>query len=233
MAGATGIGLVLTSGGTPVADVYNIGGPSMSRNAIDNTTFDNIDGFRSYFTGLRDGGTLTFDIIFTKAGYTAILADFNDDDPVAYVLAMPASPDVPATLFVLDDGVGFSLTSKIAGTPGNAYSLEIVEGAVSAGAETVVVVGGKITVTIEADTSTIAQVVAALGAETDVTDIVTVTPVGLQTGAMWALADTHLAVAAIISFDGLVTDMPLTIPLDDKITVSITIKVVGAVNIAP
>jgi hypothetical protein len=49
---------------------------------------------------------------------------------------------------------------------------------------------------------------------------------------MWALADTHLAVAAVISFDGMVTDMPITIPLDDKITVSITIKVVGAVTIA-
>jgi len=130
-AGATGIGLALTAATVKIADIYNIGGPSMSRNAIDNTTFDNTSKFRTYFTGLRDGGTVTFDVIFTKAGYTALLGHFNTDATIAYVLTMPAAAD-----------------------------------------------------------------------------------------------------AAVISFSGMVTDMPLTVPLDDKITVSVTIKVVGAVTIA-
>jgi predicted secreted protein len=130
-AGSTGIGLVLTAASTAIANIFNIGGPSMSRNTIDNTTFDTVGGFRTFFTGLRDGGTVTFDVIFTKAGYTTLLGHFNTAAAIAYTLTMPATAD-----------------------------------------------------------------------------------------------------AAVISFSGMVTDMPLTVPLDDKITVSVTIKVIGAVTIA-
>lgn len=97
-----------------------------------------------------------------------------------------------ATKDILNGAVGFSLTAKTAGAAGNGYSITIVEGGVSAGAETVVVTDKAIVVTTHAD-STIAQVVSALGAETDVTDVLTVAAIGTQTGKMGTVAKTFLA----------------------------------------
>jgi len=91
------------------------------------------------------------------------------------------------------DAAGFSLTAKTAGSAGNGYSITIEEGAVTAGAETVVVTDKAIVVTIQAATSTIAQVVAALGAESDVTDVLTVAAIGTQSGVCGAVAETFLA----------------------------------------
>jgi hypothetical protein len=88
---------------------------------------------------------------------------------------------------------GFKLEADTAGLAGNAISITIVEGVVTAGSETVVVTGTDIVVTIEKAQSTIAQVVSALGGETDVTDIVDITAIGTQTGKCEAVAKTNLA----------------------------------------
>jgi len=88
---------------------------------------------------------------------------------------------------------GFSLTADTSGSAGNAISITIAEGAVTAGAETVVVTGTDIVVTIEASTSTIAQIVTALNAESNVTDIVTVDAIGTQSGSSTAVSILQLA----------------------------------------
>ena len=87
---------------------------------------------------------------------------------------------------------GFNLEADTAGSAGNQISITIVEGSVSAGSETVVVTGTDIVVTIEAAVSTIAQVVTALGAESDATDIVDITAIGTQSGVCGAVAKTNL-----------------------------------------
>ena len=125
----TGIGTVLKRSGSAIAKITNINGPGMSRDTVDVTSLDSTDGYREFITGLRDGGTLTFDLMFTKTGYQAMRTDYNSDVAVAYTLELP-----------------------------------------------------------DADNT-------------------------------------------VITFNGLVTDMPMTIPLDDKVTVSVTVKVTGGINI--
>jgi hypothetical protein len=66
-----------------------------------------------------------------------------------------------------------TLTAILTGTPGNVYGLAYTGGA-TAGAEVVTVASGEITVKIQSGVSTANQVLAALLASTDVTDIVSV-----------------------------------------------------------
>ncbi len=128
--GFTGIGTVLKRGTVAIADVYNIGGPGVTRETVDVTTFDSTGGYREFISSLRDGGTLTFDLLFSKTGYNAMKGDFESDTPVAYTLELPDEDDT------------------------------------------------------------------------------------------------------VIGFDGLVTDFPLNVPLDDKVTISVTIKVTGGITVS-
>lgn len=72
-----------------VANVYNISGPGMTRETIETTTYDSTEGYREKIGGLRDGGSVTFTMNFTKDGYNLILGDFEDDDPVNYKIKFP------------------------------------------------------------------------------------------------------------------------------------------------
>jgi predicted secreted protein len=73
---------------TPIANVYNISGPGMSRDIIEITTYDS-EGYRDKVGGLRDGGTVTFTMNFTRAQYTLLKDDFDTDDPVDYRIVLP------------------------------------------------------------------------------------------------------------------------------------------------
>lgn len=100
MSGTTGLGTILKKGSTAIAEILSISGPSMTRDTIDKTVLDNTgNGFREYITGLRDGGTLSFDMLFSKAGYTAIKTDFMNDEAESYSIELP---DTPATIISFD-----------------------------------------------------------------------------------------------------------------------------------
>lgn len=125
MSGFTGVGTVLKRGTTPIADIISIGGPGMSRDTVDVTTLGSTGGYREFITGLRDGGTLTFELLFSKAGYNAMKTDFESDEPVTYTIELPDSDntiigfdglvtDFPVTI-PLDDKVSISVTVKITG----------------------------------------------------------------------------------------------------------------------
>lgn len=93
MSGQTGLGTILKKGASPIGKIQSISGPSMTRETIDATVLDNTgNGFREFITGLRDGGTLSFDMQFTKAGYNSIKTDFMSDEVVAYSIELPDSP---------------------------------------------------------------------------------------------------------------------------------------------
>lgn len=86
----TGIGTIFQKKVGPayesISNLLSISGPGSARDTVDNTVLDDDDGFRDFITGLRDGGTLSFDMQFTREGYESILEDFNDDDPQDYAL---------------------------------------------------------------------------------------------------------------------------------------------------
>jgi len=110
---------------TPIARVMSISGPSMSREMIDITTFDSTDGYREFIPSLRDGGEVSFDMLFTRPGYDALLADFESDTAGSYQIIFPDdektsvsfSGYVTAVPFedTMDDAIKCSCTIKVSG----------------------------------------------------------------------------------------------------------------------
>lgn len=82
-----------------VAKVFNIGGPSMSRETVEATTYDSVSGYREKIGGLRDGGQLTFTLNFRRSTYLIFKNDFESDDSVQYKVILP---DDDATTLTFD-----------------------------------------------------------------------------------------------------------------------------------
>ncbi len=108
-----------------LAGVSNVNGPSATRDTADATSFDNTDGYRDFITTLRDGGTLTFDLLFNKTQYAQMLADFEDNDVQTYMIFFAQAQagailfdglvtDVPLNV-PFDDKVTVSVTIKVTG----------------------------------------------------------------------------------------------------------------------
>lgn len=73
----------------PVAEVFDINGPGISRDVVETTNYDSPDRWREKIGGLRDGGDVTFTLNFRNSTYTVFRADFDGDDPVEYRIVLP------------------------------------------------------------------------------------------------------------------------------------------------
>jgi hypothetical protein len=93
----TGQGTIFKRGTAPVAEINSISGPGMSRETIDVTTLDVVDGYRRFIGSLRDAGTITLNMNFTRATYLLFKADFESDDPEAYSIELPDDDDTTIT----------------------------------------------------------------------------------------------------------------------------------------
>jgi len=70
---------------TAVAEITNITGPSMAKDAIEITNNDGTDGYRQFLPGWRDGGDVTISAnwlpdVATHGDSTGLLAKFEGDD---------------------------------------------------------------------------------------------------------------------------------------------------------
>lgn len=72
-----------------VARVFGLSGPSMSREIIDVTTYDSIDGYREKIGGLRDGGQITFTLNYRRSTYIIFKQAFEKDEPEQYRVVLP------------------------------------------------------------------------------------------------------------------------------------------------
>lgn len=108
-----------------VANVFDISGPSMSRDVVEVTAYDSPDGYREKIGGLRDGGQLTFTLNFTRENYLLFKGDFEDDTPVQYQVVLPDAEkteltfsglviDMPLTIPV-GDRITIDVTIEISG----------------------------------------------------------------------------------------------------------------------
>lgn len=118
---------------TTVAEVLNISGPSISRDAIDVTTMDSPDQYREFIGGLLDGGEVTFDVIYDPvdptiepvAGLLSELALVSGQaatnwqlvfsDPASTTWAFPAIVTGVEPAEAIDDKVMLSVTLKVSG----------------------------------------------------------------------------------------------------------------------
>lgn len=111
----------------PLAEVNSITGPGMSRETIDVTSLDSIAGYREIIGGLRDGGTVTFSMNFTRANYDLMKTDFESDVLQNYQIMLPDDVDtafefeglvmeLPLSITV-DDKITIDVTIQISGQP--------------------------------------------------------------------------------------------------------------------
>lgn len=116
---------------TTIAELTDINGPSRSKDTIDVTSHDSVDGFREFLAGLKDNGEVGMSGNWvpgdaTQDETTGILAAFEDDELHNFELAVP-NDDTGITLsfaaIVMDHNVSlpmaeqgqFEATIKISG----------------------------------------------------------------------------------------------------------------------
>lgn len=73
----------------PIANITSITPPAPTKDTVDVTTMDDIDGYRRFIGGLRDGGDAGFSMNFTGTGYGVLKSDFEDDAVQDYQIVLP------------------------------------------------------------------------------------------------------------------------------------------------
>jgi len=103
-----------------LAEIMNIAGPGKSRDTPEVTTLDSTDGYREFMSGLRDGGTVTFTMIFRRDTYGIIDDDFEDDDLQNYEIYLAQDPEGTSFEF---EGLVTELPLTIA--PGDPMTVDV------------------------------------------------------------------------------------------------------------
>lgn len=120
---------------TKIAEVLSIAGPSLSRDSVEVTTMDSPDQYREFIAGLKDGGEVTFDVVYDPVDPTiepgdGLLSEFDlpsgaaatnyqlvFSDPGQTTWLFPAILTGFETSEPIDDKVMASVTLKVAGKP--------------------------------------------------------------------------------------------------------------------
>jgi len=75
--GFSGVGSTFKRNSVAVAEINSISGFNKTRDIIDVTTLDSTGGYREKISGFRDGGEITLNMNFTRAGYDLFNFDFE------------------------------------------------------------------------------------------------------------------------------------------------------------
>ena len=59
--------------------ITDISGPDFTKEEIETTALDTIGGFKTYITGLKDGGSITLETNYTKVTFSKIFGIFKKD----------------------------------------------------------------------------------------------------------------------------------------------------------
>jgi predicted secreted protein len=82
---------------TAIAEIVSAAGPSISAEEIDVTTLDSTGGFKESISGLKDGGTLELELLFTKnAQQVAIRTAVENGTLKTFLITWPTSPNTTA-----------------------------------------------------------------------------------------------------------------------------------------
>jgi predicted secreted protein len=108
-----------------IGQITGISGPSMSRNFIDSTVLSTTGGYKTFIGALRDPGTLTLSMNFTRATYEQMKDDFEDDAVKNYEIILPDDENTTLEFEGLvtelplnvptDDKISADVTIKISG----------------------------------------------------------------------------------------------------------------------
>lgn len=92
-AAVTGQGTLFMRNAVAVGEINSIDGPSKSRDTIDVTRLEDVDGYRQYIGGLREPGTVTLNMNFTRATYDLFNEDYESDLPQEFEIVFPVALD--------------------------------------------------------------------------------------------------------------------------------------------
>lgn len=121
-------GTTLKKGTTPIAELTTISGPALAADTIDITSHGSADGYRQFVQGLKDGGEVALEGLFTnETGQAALYTDFNTGTDNSYVITFPGTPVTTWTFNAIvtalsteapfDGALAFSATLKVTGKP--------------------------------------------------------------------------------------------------------------------
>jgi len=98
-----------------LAEVTSIAGPGMSRETIEVTSLDSEDGYREFIGGLREGGTISLSMNFTRANYDLMKDDFESDDLQNYKIVIPDTDETTLEFegFVMELPANFDTGDRI------------------------------------------------------------------------------------------------------------------------
>jgi hypothetical protein len=102
-------------GWVAIAEISAIDGPSKTRETIEVTALDSVGGYREYISSLREGGTISLTMNYTRATYNTMNTDFESNVTQNYLIAVP---DTLNTMFefeglVTELPLGISVGDKI------------------------------------------------------------------------------------------------------------------------
>lgn len=124
------MGTTLKKGVTTIASLTTIDGLSLSADTIDSTALDNVGGYRSFVTSLKDAGEVSISGFFNYTAHNPFLVDFEAGTAVAYTIEFPDKITTTGTKWAfnavvtafstgaeLEDLVSFECTLKVSGKP--------------------------------------------------------------------------------------------------------------------
>jgi predicted secreted protein len=72
-----------------IAEISAIDGPTKTRETIEVTALDSIGGYREYIPSLREGGTISLTMNYTRTTYDLMNADFENNERQNYLISIP------------------------------------------------------------------------------------------------------------------------------------------------
>jgi len=108
-----------------IAEVRSISGPDKSRDTVEVTPLDTDDGYRKFIASVRDSGSVSLTMNFTRDGYETINDDFEDDEEKNYQIVLPDDEETTLEFeglvtelpldITLDDAITADVTIKVTG----------------------------------------------------------------------------------------------------------------------
>ncbi len=111
----TGQGTIFKRNGVAIGEINSIDGPTKSRETIEVTRLEDVDGYRQYIAGLREPGTVTLNMNFTRENYDVLNADFESDTIQTYAIELPDEDETVFTFsgFVTELPISIPIGDKI------------------------------------------------------------------------------------------------------------------------
>lgn len=111
----TGQGTIFKRNGAAIGEINSIDGPTKSRETIEVTRLEDVDGYRQYIAGLREPGTVTLNMNFTRENYDVLNADFESDTIQTYAIELPDEDETVFTFngFVTELPISIPIGDKI------------------------------------------------------------------------------------------------------------------------